>query len=238
MSSSGNSSAIITVESPNRSSICMNRPSGSPIRVPAVAPSACRYQSAARAASRTTICGVIVLRGCSCRFACLRSSRRLCRATRRGRAPSARAWASGGSRYGTWCPTVVVDELAGVAVGEPIGVEVVREAELDPAGRVQACQLVCRQLQLKGGEVVLELLACACAQDRHDRRAWLLGAYPGDRDLRCAGVPLSGDRVDDVDDLEVALGQQPISLAGDRLQARARGTFAAAAVAPGEQPAG
>src|SRR6266545_5730700 len=57
---SGNSSASITLESPKRSSIWMNLPPGTGILGPTCAPNACRYHSAARAAPRTTRCGVMV----------------------------------------------------------------------------------------------------------------------------------------------------------------------------------
>src|SRR5215207_6505052 len=56
---SGNSSAIITAESPNQSSIDMILPLGRLTRVRSSAPNARVYHSAARSASWTTMCGVI-----------------------------------------------------------------------------------------------------------------------------------------------------------------------------------
>ena len=57
---SGNSSASFSGESPMQSSIDMNRPSGTGIRDRSTAPKTSRYQSAARAAPRTTTWGVSV----------------------------------------------------------------------------------------------------------------------------------------------------------------------------------
>src|SRR5215204_6102359 len=57
---SGNSSATITAESPNQSSTLMSLPPGTGMRLRSSAPRAPVYHSAARAASRTTMCGVMV----------------------------------------------------------------------------------------------------------------------------------------------------------------------------------
>src|SRR5215211_1513775 len=57
---SGNSSATITAESPNQSSTLMSFPPGTGMRLRSSAPRAAAYHSAARAASLTTMCGVMV----------------------------------------------------------------------------------------------------------------------------------------------------------------------------------
>jgi len=57
---SGNSSATITAESPNHSSTDMSLPPGKGTRLRSSAPNAVLYHSTARAASRTTMCGVMV----------------------------------------------------------------------------------------------------------------------------------------------------------------------------------
>src|SRR5215208_3245136 len=57
---SGNSSATITAESPNQSSTLMSFPPGTGMRLRSSALRAAAYHSAARAASRTTMWGVMV----------------------------------------------------------------------------------------------------------------------------------------------------------------------------------
>src|SRR5215204_4285446 len=57
---SGNSSATITAESPNQSSTLISLPPGTGMRLRSSAPKASAYHSAARAAFRTTMCGVMV----------------------------------------------------------------------------------------------------------------------------------------------------------------------------------
>jgi hypothetical protein len=129
---------------------------------------------------------------------------------------------------------VVVDQRAGIAVGQATGVEVVREPELDAADLFQPCQLLGGKVQLQRAQVVLKLLKPAGTQDRHDDAACLLRAYPGDRHLRGAGAALVGDRVDRVRDREVAGADPAVAEGGD---AGVSGPLAVAAVAAGQQPA-
>src|SRR5215204_3437292 len=155
--SSGNSSAIITVESPKRSSICINRPPGTGMRPRSSAPNARWYHAEAAPAPRTTRCGVIVCFGSVAGFVSVIA----CSSLRPG-------WPTGPYLGVRWGVAVVVDQGTGVAIGEAVGAEVVREAELDAADLLKTRQLLGGELHLQRPQVVLELVAPAGTQDRDD----------------------------------------------------------------------
>jgi hypothetical protein len=95
---------------------------------------------------------------------------------------------------------VAVDHLALGPAKKLIG-----EAELDPAGLVQAGEVLGRELHVEAAEQVLELLGFADADDRDDPLAAL--PHPRGRHLRRGRVQLVGDPVDLAGDLEVAFGE-------------------------------
>ena len=132
--------------------------------------------------------------------------------------------------------TVVVEQLQGVAEGEPAAVKIMREAELDATDRVQSRALLAAQLELERAQVLLRLGQRARADDRDHDAAPLLGANPRDRHLAGAGTALGGERVDRVGDLEVALGQAALRGLRRAREARPRLSLPPiAAVATGEQ---
>src|SRR5215211_682153 len=219
---SGNSSATITGESPNQSSTYITLPFGSRNRSRCLAPKARWYNSDAATASWTTMCGVIV-----CIQAGTALTSVICRPPRPPRPGRLRR-----------CPRQppVVDQPAVVAVHETgTGAEVVREAELDAGELFEPVEFVERELDRERTESVLELAAATGTDYRHDHAACLLGAHPGDRDLRWACASLGGHRVDGVGDLKPAFGQLALPVCTGRRDARVLGAVAIGAVPSGEK---
>ncbi len=100
---------------------------------------------------------------------------------------------------------MVVDEVERVAEDEPSDVirleEVAREADLESARGLQALDLLVRELELEGSQVLAHLRLRPCPDDRHERPR--LRPHPRGRDLRRGraelvgdGDHLAGDRVD------------------------------------------
>jgi len=66
--------------------------------------------------------------------------------------------------------------------------------------------LVSRERDLGGSEVLFELIAGSCTDNRHTGEVLLIHEPP-QRDLRRCGVDLVGDRADLVEDFPAALGE-------------------------------